>query len=39
MYGLMERHPFARKMQEEMIREVEVSRPAYVVWVKTPTSG
>ncbi len=38
MYGLMERHPFARKMQEEMIREVEASRPAYVVWVKTPTS-
>ncbi len=38
MYGLMERHPFARKMQEEMIREVEGSRPAYVVWVKTPTS-
>jgi hypothetical protein len=38
MYGLMERHPFARRMQEEMIREIEASRPAYVVWVKVPTS-
>jgi 4-amino-4-deoxy-L-arabinose transferase-like glycosyltransferase len=38
MYGLMERHPFARRMQEEMIREIEASRPAYVIWVKVPTS-
>ncbi len=38
MYGLMEKHPFARRMQEEMIREIEASRPAYAVWVRIPTS-
>jgi hypothetical protein len=38
MYGLMEEQPLALAMQEEMIREVQASRPAYVVWVKTETS-
>ncbi len=35
MYPLMERQPFARAMQEEMIGQVETARPAYVVvvWV------
>lgn len=35
MYPLMERQPYARAMQEEMIREVEAARPAWlvVVWV------
>ena len=38
MYPLMERQPFARQMQEMMIREVEERRPAYAVLVRTPTS-
>jgi 4-amino-4-deoxy-L-arabinose transferase-like glycosyltransferase len=38
MYGLMERHPLARRMHEEMIHEIEASRPAYAVWVKVRTS-
>lgn len=35
MYPLMERHQYARMMQEEMIREVEAADPSYlvVVWV------
>jgi hypothetical protein len=32
-YPLMEAHPFALKMQEEMIGEIERARPAYVVFV------
>lgn len=31
MYGLMGAHPFARQMQEEMIREVEAARPEWIV--------
>ena len=31
MYGLMEEQPFARKMQEEMIRDIEATRPKYIV--------
>jgi hypothetical protein len=38
MYALMERQPLARRMQEQMIREVEAARPAYAVWVRSPTS-
>jgi hypothetical protein len=38
MYPLMERHPFARQLQEQLIRDVETARPAYVVWVRVPTS-
>jgi hypothetical protein len=34
----MELQPLARTMQEEMIRQIETARPAYVVWVKVPTS-
>jgi hypothetical protein len=37
-YGLMEPQPFARVMQEQMAREVEAARPAYVVWVLVPAS-
>ncbi|HEY6106948.1 MAG TPA: glycosyltransferase family 39 protein [Anaeromyxobacteraceae bacterium] len=37
-YGLMEPQPFARAMQEQMAREVEAARPAYLVWVLVPTS-
>jgi hypothetical protein len=45
MYGLMERQPYAEMMQEQMIREVEAARPAYLVdvsvaksWLIRPTS-
>jgi len=31
-YPLMEPHPYAERMQEEMIREIEASRPAYLVF-------
>ena len=44
-YALMERQPFASRMQDEMIREVESARPAYLVfvgvassWATTPAS-
>ena len=32
-YGLMEHQPFALAMQNEMIRELELARPDYVVFV------
>jgi hypothetical protein len=32
-YGLMEAQSYARRMQEEMIREIELARPRYVVSV------
>ena len=45
MYGLMEEQPFARKMQEEIIRDIEATRPKYIVdvtqggsWVVHPRS-
>ena len=37
-YGLMEQQPYAKRMQEEMIREVETAHPAYVVFVSIGTS-
>jgi hypothetical protein len=37
-YPLMEPHPYAVSMQEEMIREIEASRPAYLVFVAISTS-
>jgi hypothetical protein len=37
-YALMEDQPFAPEMQEQMIREIEASQPAYIVMVATPTS-
>ncbi len=44
-YALMENHPFARRMQNEMIREIESARPKYLVfvnnafsWLATPES-
>jgi hypothetical protein len=32
-YGLMEPQSFARQMQEEMIREIELARPKYLIFV------
>ena len=37
-YPLMEPQPFAAKMQEEMIREIETANPRYVVFVSIATS-
>ncbi|HVC98378.1 MAG TPA: glycosyltransferase family 39 protein [Pirellulales bacterium] len=37
-YPLMEPQPFARRMQEDMAREIEASRPALVVLVNVPAS-
>lgn len=34
MYPLMGWHPFARTMQDEMIREIEAARPEWVVYVQ-----
>lgn len=38
MYPLMEKHPYAAQMQQEMIAEIENKKPAYVVYVDEPNS-
>ena len=38
MYGLMEPQRYAGRMQEEMIAEIEHTRPEYVVYVRSPTT-
>ncbi len=38
MYPLMEQQPYALKMQEDMIGEIERARPEYVVYVDDPLS-
>jgi hypothetical protein len=38
MYGLMESQPYALTMQNELIRDLETSRPDYVVFVTTSVS-
>ncbi len=37
-YGLVENQPYARRMQEEMIREIEAARPEFLVFVNIWTS-
>ena len=37
-YGLMEPQPYAARMQQEMISEIEATRPEYLVWVRLPAS-
>jgi hypothetical protein len=37
-YALMESHPFARTMQNEMIAEIEAAKPKFLVIVNVPTS-
>lgn len=37
-YPLMELHPYAARMQEDMITQIETARPAYVVFVNNPLS-
>jgi hypothetical protein len=38
MYGLMEPQRYARKMQEELITDVERVKPKYIVFYEIPTS-
>jgi 4-amino-4-deoxy-L-arabinose transferase-like glycosyltransferase len=38
VYALMERHPFALKMQKEMIAEIEAARPRFIARVGVATS-
>jgi hypothetical protein len=38
MYPLMEPHPFALRMQEDMIAQLEAARPRYLVLVNVDTS-
>jgi hypothetical protein len=37
-YGMMEPQPFARRMQEEMIQDIETSRPGFIIFVNAPMS-
>lgn len=37
-YPMMEPQPFARRMQEEMIAQIEAARPRWLVLVNVPTS-
>ncbi|MDA8431589.1 MAG: glycosyltransferase family 39 protein [Nitrospiraceae bacterium] len=37
-YGLMEDHEYARGMQRDMVRQIEVSDPKFIVDVHVPTS-
>jgi hypothetical protein len=37
-YGMMEPQPFARRMQEEMIRDIETARPGFIIFVDAPMS-
>ena len=38
VYGMMEPQPFARRMQEEMIHDIEASHPGFIVFVDAPLS-
>ena len=37
-YGMMEPQPFARRMQAEMIHDIETSKPEFIVYVDDPMS-
>jgi len=37
-YPLMEHHPYVSRMQQAMIKEIEQTKPAYLVVVNIPTS-
>lgn len=38
MYGLMEKQPYAERMQIQMIRQIESARPKYIVMTHVATS-
>ena len=37
-YGMMEPQPFARRMQEEMIHDIETTQPGFIIFVDAPMS-
>jgi 4-amino-4-deoxy-L-arabinose transferase-like glycosyltransferase len=37
-YGMMEDQPFAEKMQQDMIHDIETAHPRYIVWANVPWS-
>ena len=37
-YALMEAHPYAARLQEEMIKQVEEAKPEYVVFIQNQSS-
>ena len=37
-YGMMEPQPFARRMQEEMIHDIETTPPGFIIFVDAPMS-
>jgi hypothetical protein len=46
MYGLKENHPYAKRMQKEMIQEIESSAPKYIIvaseamtWLESNSQG
>ncbi len=38
MYHLMEPHPYALQMQEEMVKQIEAAKPKFLIFVNVPTS-
>jgi hypothetical protein len=38
MYDLVESHPYARQMQETLLRDIETVRPEYLIRVRIPLS-
>jgi hypothetical protein len=37
-YPLMESHPYAVQMQEDMIRQIETAKPKFLIFVNVPSS-
>ena len=37
-YALVERHPFAKRLQQQVAQEIEAVRPEYVVWARVDYS-
>ena len=37
-YALVERHPFAKRLQQQVAQEIEAARPEYVVWARVDYS-
>jgi hypothetical protein len=38
LYALLEGHPLARRMQDDMIREIDAARPKWLIVVRVPQS-
>ncbi len=37
-YALVERHPFAKRLQQQVAAEIEAARPEYIVWARVDYS-